>query len=66
VGYMDGTLIHNPMVCQFMLKRSCCWNDDVDLTSNSYGVNLTSGYNTVDIMLVTVDDDDVTVKFRGC
>jgi hypothetical protein len=21
VEYMDGTLIHNPMVCQFMLKE---------------------------------------------
>jgi hypothetical protein len=28
-------------------ERDLCWNDDIDLTSNSYGVNLTSGYNTV-------------------
>jgi hypothetical protein len=46
VEYMDGTLIHNPMVCQFMLKEILLLGMTIDLTSNSYGVNL-SGYNTV-------------------
>ena len=37
-------------------------NDGVELTSNSYGVNLTSGYNVVRYGAGDRGDDDVTVK----
>ncbi len=37
-------------------------NDGVELTSNSYGVNLTSGYNVVRYGASDRGDDDVTVK----
>jgi hypothetical protein len=49
-----------------MLKEILLLNDDIDLTSNSYGVNLTSGYNTVRYNVSDRGDDDVTVKFLGC
>ena len=38
-------------------------NDDVDLTSNSYGVLLSSGYNVVRYNVSDRGDDDVTVKY---
>ncbi|MDG2431637.1 S8 family serine peptidase, partial [Flavobacterium sp.] len=38
-------------------------NDDVDLTSNSYGVLLSSGYNLVRYNAGDRGDDDVTVKY---
>ncbi|MCW2119622.1 S8 family serine peptidase [Flavobacterium sp. 7A] len=38
-------------------------NDGVELTSNSYGVNLTSGYNTTRYNVSDRGDDDVTVKY---
>ncbi|PWA07631.1 S8 family serine peptidase [Flavobacterium laiguense] len=38
-------------------------NDGVELTSNSYGSNLLSGYNTVRYGVGDRGDDDVTVKF---
>ena len=38
-------------------------NDDVDLTSNSYGVLLSTGYNTVRYNAGDRGDDDVTVKY---
>lgn len=37
-------------------------NDGVELTSNSYGVNLTTGYNTTRYSVSDRGDDDVTVK----
>jgi hypothetical protein len=38
-------------------------NDDVDLTSNSYGVLLSAGYNLVRYNVSDRGDDDVTVKY---
>lgn len=38
-------------------------NDGVEITSNSYGVPLTAGYNTVRYGVSDRGDDDVTVKY---
>lgn len=38
-------------------------NDGVEITSNSYGVNLTSGFNTIRYSAGDRGDDDVTVKY---
>lgn len=38
-------------------------NDGVEITSNSYGINLTTGYNTTRYSASDRGDDDVTVKY---
>ncbi|MFE3866451.1 S8 family serine peptidase [Flavobacterium sp. LS2P90] len=47
----------------FMERDLAALNDGVELTSNSYGVNLISGYNTVRYAVGDRGDDDVTVKY---
>lgn len=47
----------------FAERELAAVNDGVEITSNSYGVNLTSGYNLTRYSSSDRGDDDVTVKY---
>jgi len=47
----------------FAERELAAINDGVEITSNSYGVNLTAGYNLVRYSASDRGDDDVTVKY---